>query len=91
MNLPPKQIKMDVASVTVLYDWGSKKNLSTRYTLIREDQQWKINDIALKRYSTEAEEILPSSKSLKAELQAAYKRAVAACLKDPKCHKKMGN
>ena len=80
--LPPKQIKMDVASVTVLYDWGSKKNLSTRYTLIREDQQWKIDDIALKGYNTEAEEILPGSKSLKTELQAAYKRAEAKYQKD---------
>ena len=67
------------------------KEMSTTYTLIREDNKWKIDDIALKGYSTEAEEILPSSKSLKTELQAAYKRAVAACLKDPKCHKKMGN
>lgn len=75
--LPPKKVKMNVANVIVLYDWGSKKSLSTRYTLIREDSQWKIDDIALKGYSTEMEEILPGSKSLKVELKAAFKRAEA--------------
>ena len=80
--LPAKQIKDGRARVTVLYDWGTKKNLMTLYTLIREDGQWKIDDIALKGYSTEMEEYLPSSKSLKTELQAAYKRAEEKYLKD---------
>ena len=58
------------------------KEMSTTYTLIREDNKWKIDDIALKGYSTEMEEILPGSKSLKTELQAAYKRAEAKYQKD---------
>lgn len=65
--------------------------LYTIYTLIRENGEWKIDDIALKGYSTEMEEILPGSKSLKTEFQAAYKRAEAACLKDPKCRMKIGS
>ena len=88
---PPKSVAPNRSIVVVNYENGSDKNLWTRYTLIRENGEWKIDDIALKGYSTEMEEILPSSKSLKIELQAAYKRAEAACLKDPKCRMKIGN
>ena len=61
--------------VIVEYEYGTLKKLWTRYTLIKENGTWKIDDIALKGYETDAEELLPSSKSLKTELQAAYKRA----------------
>ncbi len=81
---PGKQVQ-----VQVLWDNGDIKNTWARYTLIREDGQWRIDDIALKGYSSNVEEYLPGTKSLKTELQAAYKRAEAKCLQEPKCKTKM--
>ena len=75
--------------VKVLFVYAGHPCEST-YTLIKESGHWKIDDIALKGYSTEVEVFLPDTKSLKTELQAAYKRAEAKCLQDPKCKTKMG-
>ena len=75
--------------IQVLWDDGDIKDTWARYTLIHENGEWKIDDIALKGYKTEMEEFLPSTKSLKTELQATYKRAEAKCLQDPKCKTKM--
>lgn len=76
----PQISKDGKLSVSVLWDDGDIKNTWTRYTLVKENDSWKIDDIALKGYSIDMgtegmEETLPSSKSLKTELQAAYKRA----------------
>jgi hypothetical protein len=66
--------------VIVEYEYGTLKQLWARYTLVKENGTWKIDDIALKGYKLDMgeegeDQLLPASKSLKTELQAAYKRA----------------
>ena len=82
--------RLILAKVSFNFYLADDATLNTAYTLIREDGLWKIDDIALKGYSSNVEEILPGSRSLKTELQAAYKRGEAKCLQDPKCKTKMG-
>jgi len=90
--LTPHGQKDSKIIVRVLFNFYLTENtsLQTTYTLIKENGQWKIDDIALKGYQTEEEEILPGSKSLKTELQAAYKRAEAKCGREPACKAKLG-
>ena len=76
----PRATKGGKLTVQVIWDNGDIKDTWTRYTLVKENGTWKIDDIALKGFvldiGTEGtDELLPSSKSLKTELQAAYKRA----------------
>lgn len=70
-----KQKTADKAIVKVLYGFGSAKNLVATYTLIREEGRWKIDDIALKGYATEVEEVLPGSSSIKTDIQNYYRAA----------------
>lgn len=80
------------ALVKVLYDGLGFKDLTATYTVIREDGQWKIDDIAVKGYTTgggEPEVLVYGSKSIKAEMQATYQRAEAKCMQDSKCRVKL--
>ena len=70
------------ASVKTIYNFykAEDKPLITTYTLIYEEGVWKIDDIALKGFvlnkgTAEEEAVLPASKSLKADLKAAYEEA----------------
>ena len=65
----------DKAAVKVLYDFGTLKDNVTTYTVIREDGQWKIDDIAPEGYASEMEELLESSKSIKTDMQNNYRAA----------------
>ena len=65
-------------TVRVLWDYGTLKNVWTNYTLVNENGDWKIDDIAPQGYTTggaEPEILLRGSKSLKKELGEAYRRA----------------
>jgi hypothetical protein len=77
-NIRPQKAKLygaDKATVKILYDFGTLKNLVTTYTLIREDGHWKIDDLAPKGYATEMEELLHSSDSIKTDMQNNYRAA----------------
>lgn len=71
----------DTASVKVLYDFGTLKNLPTTYTVNRENGQWKIDDIAPKgdyaesRNEDQQDSFLRHSKSIKTEMQRNYRKA----------------
>jgi predicted DNA-binding antitoxin AbrB/MazE fold protein len=78
-------LKKEKVVIKVLYDDGVLKNLTANYTVILEEGQWKIDDISLKGYSTRMEEIIPSSKSLKAEIRTSYKLAEKKCKQDKQC------
>ena len=95
--LTPQKGKVSSITITVLYNYygAGKTDLQTTYILIRENGHWKIDDISLKGFELDMgdegrEWLVAHSKSLKTELQAAYKRAEAKCLQDPKCKTKMG-
>lgn len=71
----------DKATVKILYDFGTLKNLVTTYTLIREDGQWKIDDIApqgdFEKDNDGYEPSLDHSDSIKADMQKNYNAAEA--------------
>lgn len=70
----------DKATIKVLYDFGTLKNLVTTYTLIREDGHWKIDDIAPKGDYVEEgdqEPFLEHSDSIKTDMQKNYDAAEA--------------
>lgn len=94
--LSPRMGANQNINITTLFNFYSAGNadLVTTYSLVYENGQWKIDDIALKGYVIDMgtmgkEPLLPSSKSLKTELQAAYKRAETKCLQDPQCRVKL--
>lgn len=67
-------------TVKALYNTGILKNIVTVYKLVREDDSWKIDDIAPKGYTTggaEPEELLRGSKSIKTAMQNNYRKAEA--------------
>ena len=65
----------DKAIVKVLYDFN-RNNTVTVYTLIREDGQWKIDDISPKGDGTEmSESSLYFSDSIKTDMQKNYRKA----------------
>lgn len=65
----------DKAIVKVLFDFN-RKNTVTIYTLIREDGQWKIDDISPKGDGTEmSESSLYFSDSIKTDMQKNYRKA----------------
>jgi hypothetical protein len=66
----------DKAIVKVLYDFN-RNNTVTVYTLIREDGQWKIDDISPKGDGTEmSESSLYFSESIKTDMQNNYNAAM---------------
>jgi hypothetical protein len=83
IRLPKRQSK-DKAIVNVNFNFGSTK-MFTSYTLIREDGQWKIDDIApqanyIKNPKNEEEEYandgaLDHSDSIKTDMQNNYRAA----------------
>lgn len=77
----PKLQGPDKASVKVLYDFGTAKNLVTIYTVIREDGQWKIDDIAphgdFEPDNDGYEPLLGHSDSIKSDMQNNYNEAEA--------------
>ena len=72
----PKLQGSDKAIVKVLYDFN-RNNTVTVYTLIREDGQWKIDDISPKGDGTEmSESSLYFSDSIKTDMQNNYNAAM---------------
>ena len=69
----------DKAIVKVMYDFGTLKNLTTTYTLIREDGHWKIDDIAPKgdfrKDIEDYDAVLEHSDSIKTDMQKFYRAA----------------
>ena len=75
---PAKPQAPDKTTVKVLYDFGTLKNLTTTYTLIREDGHWKVDDIAPKGDYVEdgdQEPYLAHSDSIKTDMQNNYRAA----------------
>lgn len=64
-----------IRRIVVTYSWEHKSGFITKYSVIQEMGKWKIDDIALKGFATDEEEILPHISSLKRELQTAYSQA----------------
>jgi hypothetical protein len=72
----PKLQGSDKAIVKVLYDFN-RNNTVTVYTLIREDGQWKIDDISPKGDGTEmSESSVYFSDSVKTDMQNNYNAAM---------------
>jgi hypothetical protein len=79
----------DTAIVKVLFDPlpNDLKNITTIYTLIREDGHWKIDDIAPKgvepvegedeEVTADQQKLLDSSDSIKTDMQNNYRAAAA--------------
>ena len=76
------------ATVKVLFNFGTLKNLPTTYTVIQEDRQWKIDDIAPSGDFVEGanedqqDSLLKHSKSIKTEMKNNYRKAEARYLKE---------
>lgn len=69
----------DKATIKLLFDIGYLNNITTTYTLIREDGHWKIDDIAPKgdepnEYNGDT--ALEHSDSIKADMQTNYNAAM---------------
>jgi len=78
---PTKYQGSDKAIIKLIFDLGIYENITTTYTLIREDGHWKIDDIAPKgdpvTKENDGDTVLERSNSIKTDMQKNYNAALA--------------